>query len=322
MTRNERDINAVLLALWRAPEAHAAGPDALAAATRLDAAHVQHALDTLAARGCAIVRNASGVSLERAGIPCWRDIIEADAAARKRRLGKHAMVFRRTASTSDIAWAAASDPGADGLTVLADEQTAGRGRRGSPWHARAGQSILLSVLLRDHADEPETLTLAAGLACAEAIETITGVDTQIKWPNDVHLSGRKTAGILVEKRDGHVVLGIGVNVAQSAGDFPDELRPHASSLYLATGRQFDRLRLVLALLECLEQRCTRARPADITAAWKARCAQLGQHLTLVSNGIRIAGRVVDIDPLQGLVLRDSTGALQFCSAATSTLSLA
>ena len=168
------------------------------------------------------------------------------------RLGREYRFVERCASTQRLL--AENDP--EGAVVVADEQTEGRGRLGRRWLAPPGTSLLCSILLRPQVDSarlPE-LSLVAGRACAEAIAEVTGLDTRVKFPNDVLVHGRKVAGILAEASEGRVVLGIGVNVSQQPGQFPAEARTPATSLVLETGRAIDRGDLLVALLDHLEKR--------------------------------------------------------------------
>jgi BirA family transcriptional regulator, biotin operon repressor / biotin---[acetyl-CoA-carboxylase] ligase len=168
------------------------------------------------------------------------------------RLGRPYRFVERTASTQRLL--AADDP--EGAVAVADEQTEGRGRLGRQWLAPAGTSLLVSVLLRPNVQParlPE-LSLVAGRACAEAIAEVAGIETEVKFPNDVLVGGRKVAGILAEASEGRVVLGIGVNVNQAAGELPPDARTPATSLLLETGREVGRAALLVALLERLERR--------------------------------------------------------------------
>jgi BirA family transcriptional regulator, biotin operon repressor / biotin---[acetyl-CoA-carboxylase] ligase len=143
----------------------------------------------------------------------------------------------------------------EGAVAVADEQTEGRGRLGRSWHAPAGTSVLLSVLLRPQLEParlPE-LSLVAGGAVAEAIAEVTGIEPAIKFPNDVLVGGRKVAGILAESSEGRVVLGIGVNVNQSAAELPDGARIEPTSLRIETGEPIDRAELLAAILLRLER---------------------------------------------------------------------
>jgi BirA family transcriptional regulator, biotin operon repressor / biotin---[acetyl-CoA-carboxylase] ligase len=139
----------------------------------------------------------------------------------------------------------------EGALVVADHQTAGRGRLGRSWEAPPGKALLFSILLRPPSERnvPE-LSLVAGIAVADALERTLGLSVQLKWPNDVMLRSRKVAGCLAEVRDGVVVLGIGVNVNQTREELPE----HAGSLLTLTGREADREALLSALLEDLEAR--------------------------------------------------------------------
>lgn len=165
----------------------------------------------------------------------------------RRRWGVPALhLYRRAGSTNDIARRLAEAGAPAGTVVLADEQTAGRGRGGRRWYAPPGAALLLSIVLRPRLPAggeaaPGAIPLRVGLAVARAVERVAGVRTVIKWPNDLLIEGRgKLAGILCEgaitaSGKTHVVAGIGINVGQSAGDFPPEVRPLATSLRLVAG---------------------------------------------------------------------------------------
>jgi BirA family biotin operon repressor/biotin-[acetyl-CoA-carboxylase] ligase len=144
----------------------------------------------------------------------------------------------------------------EGALVVADEQTAGRGRLGRHWFASAGTSLLCSLQLRPDAPTerlPE-LTGVAARACADSIVALTGLEPTLKFPNDVLVGERKVAGILAEARDGRVVLGVGVNVNVTADELPEDVDRPATSLLVETGRELDRAELLVELLERLERR--------------------------------------------------------------------
>jgi BirA family biotin operon repressor/biotin-[acetyl-CoA-carboxylase] ligase len=146
----------------------------------------------------------------------------------------------------------------EGAVVVAGEQTAGRGRLGRSWVAPAGTSLLCSVQLRPTVSPnrlPE-LTGVVARACGEAIEAVTRLETELKFPNDVLVDDRKVAGILAEAREGRVVAGIGVNVNIAEANLPSGLETPATSLLVETGREIDRTELLVELLERLEQRYT------------------------------------------------------------------
>lgn len=144
----------------------------------------------------------------------------------------------------------------EGAVVATDEQTAGRGRLGRPWFAAPGTSLLFSVNLRpavEAARLPE-LSIVAGMASAKAIRCVTGLEPEIKLPNDLLVEGRKLAGILAEAREGRVVLGLGVNVNVPPEDLPKEVDREPTSLLTELGRAVDRAPLLAAILFELERR--------------------------------------------------------------------
>jgi BirA family biotin operon repressor/biotin-[acetyl-CoA-carboxylase] ligase len=185
----------------------------------------------------------------------------------------------------------------EGALVVADHQTAGRGRLGRSWEAPPGTALLFSVLLKPPPERhlPE-LSLVAGVAVADALERVLGLAVQIKWPNDVMLRRRKVAGCLAEARDGAVVLGIGINVGQTA----DELPEGAGSIRTLTGRTFDREELLSAVLDHL---------GDCYAAWRAG----GLDAVYEGLGPRdfLRGRRVSVDGVSGVVsMIDRSGRLE------------
>lgn len=144
----------------------------------------------------------------------------------------------------------------EGALVAADEQTAGRGRLGRRWLAPAGTSLLCSLQLRPAiaSERLPELTGVAANACAEAVAALTGLEPELKFPNDVLVGGRKLAGVLAEAREERIVLGIGVNVNVTAEELPQEVDRPATSLLVETGCELDRADLLAELLERLERR--------------------------------------------------------------------
>jgi len=141
----------------------------------------------------------------------------------------------------------------EGAVAVADVQTAGRGRLGRVWTAPPGTALLCSTLLRPPAGSRiAQLSLVGGLAAAQAVEAALGRAVQLKWPNDVLVSSCKVAGVLAEARDGVVVLGIGLNVNQTAAELPADARIEAASLRTIDGAERDRDVLLTELLVRLE----------------------------------------------------------------------
>ena len=147
----------------------------------------------------------------------------------------------------------------EGALVVAEEQTAGRGRLGRRWLAPAGTSLLCSLQLRPDVpgERLPELTGVAAHAVGEAVAALTGLETELKFPNDVLVGGRKVAGVLAEAREERVVLGVGINVNVPAEELPREVDLPATSLLAETGRELDRAELLAELLERLERRYDR-----------------------------------------------------------------
>ena len=167
--------------------------------------------------------------------------------------------YYKIGSTNVTAMEAASGGAPEGSVFLAEEQTAGRGRGANRWHSARSTGIYCSVVLRPNLPPPEALvlSLAAGLAVYSAVHELEPkLRPDLKWPNDLLLDERKFCGILTEMnaeatRVRHIVVGIGINVNQA--DFPDELRDVATSLRLASGREWSRVELAAALLKSLDR---------------------------------------------------------------------
>src|SRR5262249_44458087 len=185
--------------------------------------------------------------------------------------------FAEVDSTMRVARDLARGGATEGTVVIAEAQTAGRGRLGRQWHSPAGTNLYCSIILRPPVAPPAVpqLALVAGVAAADAIAASTGERPAIKWPNDVLLRGRKVVGILTEmdaevERVGHVVAGIGVNLNAPAASFPRALRAKAGSLLSLTGRRVDRAAFAARLLAAFEG-CY----ARLLAAGPARGARRG-----------------------------------------------
>ncbi|HEY2139558.1 MAG TPA: biotin--[acetyl-CoA-carboxylase] ligase [Chthoniobacterales bacterium] len=174
------------------------------------------------------------------------------------RIGNEIVVVEEAESTNDLVWAAAERGAAEGYVVFAEGQTKGRGQYGRRWESPPYQGLWLSILLRPAMtlrESPRLTSLLAEIVAATIAEQ-TGCAPTIKPPNDIYISNRKVAGVLVEGRtatEGNylAVAGIGINVNQTADDFPDELRATAGSLSMVTGGAISRTKLAIALLRRL-----------------------------------------------------------------------
>jgi len=245
-------------------------------------------------------------------------------------LGRSLVCKALTGSTNSDAAALGRSGAPEGTVVVADAQTAGRGRLGRTWVSQAGLNLYLSILLRPRippAAAPQ-LALVAGLAVAEAFEE-EGAVAAIKWPNDVLLGGRKACGILTEleaeaDRVDFVVVGIGVNLNSGEEDFPTELRARATSLRLDRGREVERARFAGRLLGRFERCYERFREhgfAGLAAEWERRSALVGRELTVDGAGEVVTGEYAGID-LDGALLlrdRDARGAMRRVLAGDVTI---
>ena len=182
--------------------------------------------------------------------------------------------FSEVDSTNRVAADLARAGAADGVVVGADHQTAGRGRRGRTWESRPGASLLVSVLLRP---APPLVSLAAGVAAAEACEAVAAVPIRLKWPNDVLSGGEKVGGILCELVGGAAVVGLGLNLAWAP--------PGAASL----GADVDRNRLLAAFLAALDD------PGDVLGRYRARCDTLGRRVRVELPVSTVEGVATEVD---------------------------
>ncbi len=171
---------------------------------------------------------------------------------------EHIHHYFRIGSTNVEAMNAAAEGAEQGSVFLAEEQTAGRGRGGHGWHSARSAGIYCSVVLRPELAPADVLVLAlaAGLAVRDAVRQITGMTADLRWPNDLLLSGKKFCGVLIEMnaeatRVRHAVVGVGMNVNQES--FPASIEALATSLRLESGRSWSRVELVAALLKSLDR---------------------------------------------------------------------
>jgi BirA family transcriptional regulator, biotin operon repressor / biotin---[acetyl-CoA-carboxylase] ligase len=190
--------------------------------------------------------------------------------------------FAEVDSTNRLAADLARAGAADGLLVRADHQTAGRGRRGRTWESRPGASLLVSVVLRP---APALVTLAAGVAAAEACEAVAGVETTLKWPNDLLVDGAKVGGILSELVAGAAVVGLGVNLSWAPAG--------AATLGPEAGREA----LLHAYLARLDA------PGDVLTRYRDRCTTLGRRVRVEVPGGTVEGLATDVDE-EGRLLVD------------------
>jgi BirA family transcriptional regulator, biotin operon repressor / biotin---[acetyl-CoA-carboxylase] ligase len=228
-------------------------------------------------------------------------------------------------STNDVALRRGDTGAPEGLVVLADMQTAGRGRLGRRWISPPGSGVYVSVLLRPPALTP-LFTLAAGVASAEAIEVATGLRPTVKWPNDICVlpsqgPPRKLGGVLAEGRaaagDGACVLviGIGINVRSAA--YPPDVAGLAASLEDELGRPVERDLVIVELLAALWRHyddIRRGRTADVLTAWReCATATFGRRIEWQDGAASGTGVIEDVDESGALLVRTDRGVVRIVS---------
>ncbi|MBW3570626.1 MAG: biotin--[acetyl-CoA-carboxylase] ligase [Gemmatimonadetes bacterium] len=253
----------------------------------------------------------------------WEGIAAEDLAARWGLPSVH--LFARVRSTNDAARGLADGGAPHGTLVLAEEQTAGRGRGGRAWASPPGVGVWMSMVARPASlPAPGLLPLLVGLAAAEAVDGfVRPAVTQVKWPNDLQLAGRKVAGILCEgswdgARPGSIVVGIGLNVLHAPDDFPQEVRETATSMRIVAGWSPPRVEVAGAVAAAVS-RALKDPPPHLTGAMldalRRRDALEGRPVR-VTGAHETAGTALGVSPAGALLLRDVDGVLRTVTSGT------
>lgn len=236
---------------------------------------------------------------------------ELEQGLKTKTMGQTIYFYEETDTTNNRARELALEGAPEGTLVVAEKQTAGRGRRGKVWESPLGTGIWMSLVLRPQImpAEASVLTLLCGLATAEAIEVETGLSAGIKWPNDILINGKKAVGILTEMdcemSEVHFVIpGIGINV--NTASFPPEIAEIATSLYLECGKTVSRRRLVHRVLERLEEHYE---TFLWTGSFAAMLEDYRKHCITLGKEVHVLGRepffaeALDITPEGELLVR-------------------
>jgi BirA family biotin operon repressor/biotin-[acetyl-CoA-carboxylase] ligase len=229
------------------------------------------------------------------------------------------LVFEETDSTNERLLQLGAKGARSGLVLFAERQTGGRGRFSRRWESASHRGLWFSVLVRPKLPLSEwpRITTWAAVVAAQAVERCTGLRPLIKWPNDLELNGRKTAGILIETaadQNGQpfAVLGVGFNVNQSPEDFPESIRSTATSLRIAVGALQDRVAIAVELLRSFSENYIRLAqdfPSIVNEA-RALSSLLGRHVTLQSATMRVEGIAEDLAEDGRLMIRLGDGRLE------------
>ncbi len=240
-------------------------------------------------------------------------------------------VRKTVGSTNRIVKDLAAAGAPEGLTVIAEEQTEGRGRLGRSFYSPAGTGIYLSMLLRPElvAEKAVLLTVTAAVAVAEAIEEIADREAQIKWVNDVYLDGKKVCGILTEAsfspesaKLAFVTLGIGINVFEPAGGFPADIRDTATSVFAAEPKiEAARNRLIAAILNHFWHYYSNLTDPAIITAYKKRSFVIGKRIMVHTPLGNFPAFALDIDDSGHLLVRFEDGRDEFLDSGEISIRL-
>lgn len=215
-----------------------------------------------------------------------------------RHIGRRVLVYDQLDSTNTAAAALADDAANDGVAILADVQSAGRGHQGRSWQCPPGAGVLLSVLLFPPPAwrRPVVLTALAAVSVCEVVSELTGRPVGVKWPNDILLGGRKVCGILIEQSSATIV-GIGLNVNQSDQQLIEAGLPGAVSLAAVTGRPLDRDEVARRLLVRLDRHYGRLLDGEavvLEGLWQLCVGLLGQPVIAECGSETRRGRLTEL----------------------------
>ena len=230
----------------------------------------------------------------------------------------HLQVYSEVGSTNTLLKQMAAEGAAAGTVLIADRQTAGRGRLGRSFLSPGGVGVYLSALIRPNCAPTALmhLTCAVAVAMCDAVENAFGFRPGIKWTNDLVVGSKKLGGILTElgldPKTGmvdHAILGIGINCGQTESDFDESIRSMATSVRMVTGQNASRERLIAEMLKALEamDKALLSSPAAILERYRADCITLGQDVSILRGDEVRHGRALDIDAEGGLIVRYDSG---------------
>lgn len=245
------------------------------------------------------------------------DLPEVKRALGERMFGSDVHLFQSLDSTNDTAAALAREGAAEGTLVIAEEQKCGRGRLGRGWDSQPGLGLWFSLVLRPAMDARRSsgLSLVGAVAVASALRDSCGVAAAVKWPNDVVVGARKIGGILAESmitgnQVDFAVLGIGINVLHRECDFPEELRPTATSVRITTGRVVAVAAVLGHVTAALQSRYLVFKSEGFAGVrpelLRVSCV-IGKSVKVETGQGELGGTAVDIDDRGALILRTAGG---------------
>ena len=236
-------------------------------------------------------------------------------------IGRKIHSWQSVQSTNSIASQLAATGAPEGTVVVAEQQTRGRGRFGRTWHSPAGLSIYCSIILRPKIPPmlAPGISLISAVAVAETIASFGIVDVRIKWPNDVLISGKKTAGILTELsaeigRTNFVIVGVGVNINHKTSDFPEALKKSATSIRIGLKREISRVDFIKNFMAKFEKEYLGFKKRGLSASRKGilkYSSLIKSEITLKIGRKVVSGNVLDIDDRGRLVVETAEGVRHF-----------
>jgi BirA family biotin operon repressor/biotin-[acetyl-CoA-carboxylase] ligase len=250
--------------------------------------------------------------------------IKNSLAGNKTTIGRDIIFFDSIDSTNTTAMAVAEDGCKEGATVIADEQTGGKGRLGRKWISPAGKNLYMSIALRPQIPPRDApiLTLMSAVACASAVKRLSSIPVSIKWPNDIMVSKRKLGGILTEMkadmdRVAYAVVGIGININLETNDIPEDIMRTATSMKIETGEPHCRTEIAVEILKEMEKWYNifmKNGKKPIIAEWSRLSSSIGHPVRVTSGSAAYTGTAEGIDDEGLLILKQNDGSVRKISA--------
>lgn len=245
---------------------------------------------------------------------------EIKIGLKTRKMGYHVHFEETVSSTQKIAQTLVNEGAEEGTIVVAEQQTNGRGRMARQWYSPSGTGIWMSLIIRPNiaVQAAPQLTLLTAVAIVQAIEEITPLKPDIKWPNDILINGKKLVGILTElqaeaDKVHSIIIGTGINVNQSITDFPEELHRVATSIHLETDKQWDRARLIQEILlkfENLYSLYLAQGFRPIKLLWEGYAISLQKPITARTINGTVEGKAIGINDAGVLLIQTSDGSVK------------
>lgn len=284
------------------------------------------AVRSLETEGFAIVSSAKGYRISPENNRLAAELISP--SLKTKYIGRELLVCDEVESTNSIAKNLAAEGAVHGTAVVADTQSAGRGRLGRAFVSPSGKGIYVSIVVRPEfsLEYSSLITTAAAVAGAEAVEKLCGHDVQIKWVNDLYMNGRKICGILTEASLGlemrsldYAIIGIGINVRSAGDSFDDELKKRATSIEDESGARIDRNLLCSELFNRIEMYYDTIEERGFIGEYRRRELLTGNDVAATVGGVRITGHAEGVDDNANLILKMPDGELRHIGSGEAEL---